>query len=101
MATPRRSDAVRFVLNYARCCPAELQPGEAKRVPKDASKPVVGFYFGCPSCGRPQIILSKSIDHDRGHAFVEGASLTMTEPHVCASCKKSYTIADGEFVVSA
>lgn len=90
---------MRFVLNYARCCPVELKPGEGKRVPRDASKPVVGYYFGCPSCGRPQIVVSKSVDPDRGHAFVEDASLTMIEPHTCASCKKSYSIVDDEFVV--
>jgi len=87
-----------FSLHYERCCPSELRPGEGKRVPRDAAAKLVGYYIGCPKCGKPQILCSAPID-PIGPTFVEteGALVSMSK-HQCSACGRSYSIVDGAFV---
>lgn len=88
-----------FVVNHERCCPSELRPGEAKRVPRDRARALAGYYIACPRCGRPQILSAKSIDPDRGLDVVEAGSLvTITPAHRCTRCGARYRIERSKFV---
>lgn len=90
---------VSFRLREALCCASKLGRGEAKRVPRSALHPVVGYYVGCPLCGRPQTIPARHVDPEGGQDFVESdEGITMTPGHVCTRCSETFAVERGTFV---
>lgn len=78
-------------------CVARLAPGEAKRIPHRNENPLVGYYIGCPACGRVNVVTSFEqtfIEDDEG--------LTMRPGIVCErpSCAKRFSIEQNEFIVT-
>lgn len=78
-------------------CVARLAPGEVKRIPARSESPLVGYYIGCPACGR--VNAAPSFEQ----TFVEDeAGLTMRPGIDCArpSCMKRFSIEQNEFIVT-
>lgn len=77
-------------------CPRKLQPGGYKRIPADATRPPIGFYFACPYCGFRCVIVLAS-----DHGPVEekdGNLISFTGIETCAMCHNALGMKDGAFV---
>jgi len=93
---------VRLRVNEHVCCVSKLGRGEAKRVPRHVLAPVVGFYVGCPFCGKVQTIVSVRIDPEGGQTFEEtDEGITMHPGHTCTRCGRTYRAERGEIRVVA
>lgn len=90
---------MKFTTEHDRCCPGKLEPGEAIRVPRDGTFAPMGFYVGCPSCGKPQIIVSAKLDERTGQTFAgELESFQMTPGYTCDRCGYRFAVERGEIV---
>lgn len=83
------------VIRSSRCV-AKLVPGEVKRIPRNETHPVVGFYMACPSCGKVDAFPGSKVGGE--HAYVEEVApdgstlLTATPSLTCARCRGRTTI---------
>ena len=94
---------MRFNLEHKRCCPSELRPGEAKRVPKNPLHPAAGFYVGCPRCGRPQVVTTRAVDPNLGQVVTEegarGEIVSLGPGYTCDRCGVVFVVERGEVVI--
>ncbi len=94
---------MRFELGHKRCCISKLLRGEAKRVPRNPLQKPVGFYVGCPRCGRPQTITTSTIDPIAGQTVTEdgpmGEIVTMGPGYTCDVCGVRFSVRAGEIEI--
>lgn len=82
-------------------CVAKLKAGEIKRIPVSNVTYLVGYYMGCPACGRVQ-----AIPHTEGN-FVETGLDVGEKPSLsmgiveCTRCHVNFEIQNDEAIVHA
>lgn len=74
-------------------CVSKLRHGEVKRIPTSTYLPLVGYYMGCPTCGRPNPILGTE------QTFSEVETLSMGPGYECMRCHKKFRVVNDEVEV--
>ena len=76
-------------------CEHKMRAGQARRIPQDAARGLVGFYLACPYCGGLNCLLAG----DANLVLAEKAgSLVTVDGVTCRVCKRAIR-ADGGFFV--
>jgi hypothetical protein len=81
-----------------RRCPTQLQPGEAKRVPIDRARALIGYYIACPRCG--MLNMTSVLDREQSVVEVDGALYELLPGVECNGglCHHTLSVRDGRFV---
>ena len=73
-------------------CRHLLRPGQVKRIPVEADRPLCGYCIACPRCGRVNFVtpIHRDIVRETGGVLNEAE-------FVCDGCHEHIHVSDGEF----